>query len=407
MNTFATSSLASSRDEIAAWLRLTLEPDLKPAQVRTLLGVFGLPQHLYAAPMSALLEHVPQALAIQLRQAPDEATEQKIQASLEWLCQPDCHVLTLADADYPPLLLHLPQPPLVLYVHGQLACLQMPALAVVGARNATPAGCENARAFASYLAGRNWCIVSGLAHGIDAAAHEGALAAAGQGGNGATVAVMGTGLDIVYPRANLKLAHCIVENGGALVSEYPLGTRALAHHFPQRNRIVAGLTRGVLVVEAARQSGSLITARLAGELGREVFAIPGSIHSPLSRGCHALIRQGAKLVESGQDIVEEMGAGQGVERTPSRTSGANRVVATAATTASSDEADDAASNGVRSKANGTADDPVLTVMGYDPIDADTLQTRCALSTSELNAVLTQLELEGHIARLADGRWQRM
>jgi len=359
-------------DELGAWLRLTLEPDLKPAQVRALLAAFGLPQHVYAAPVSALLEHVPQALAIQLHQPPDDTTTQKIQHTLAWLAQPDRHLLTLADDAYPPLLLNLPQPPLMLTVHGQLACLHRPCLSVVGARNATPNGCENARAFAKYLAQQGWCVVSGLAHGIDAAAHEGALSAGENGGS--TVAVMGTGLDVVYPAANLKLAHRIVENGGALVSEYPLGTKALAYHFPQRNRIVAGLAQGVLVVEAAKQSGSLITARLASELGREVFAIPGSIHSPLSRGCHELIRQGAKLVEAGQDIVEELRPS--FNPSPDTT-------------------------------NAAAEDPVLAALGHDPIDADTLQNRCQLATSELNAALTQLELEGQIARLADGRWQRM
>src|SRR5690606_11414069 len=195
-------------------------------------------------------------------------------------------------------------PPAVLYVNGRAELLNRPIIAVVGARNATPGGRDNAQAFAQSLAGQGWCIASGLAHGIDAAAHRGALAAGAQAGS--TIAVMGTGIDIIYPSANLELAHRIAHEG-ALVSELPLGTPSVPHQFPRRNRIVAGLAKGVLVVEAARQSGSLITARLASELGREVFSIPGSIHSPLSRGCHALIRQGAKLVESGEDIVEELG----------------------------------------------------------------------------------------------------
>jgi len=386
-------------DELGAWLRLTLELGLKPAQARALLAAFGLPQHVYAAPVSALLEHVPQALAMQLHQQPDEATTQKIQNTLAWLAQPDRHLLTLADADYPPLLLNLPQPPLVLAVHGQLACLHRPCLSIVGARNATPGGCDNARAFAKYLAQQGWCVVSGLAHGIDAAAHEGALSA-GENDAGSTVAVMGTGLDIVYPAANLKLAHRIVENGGALVSEYPLGTKALAYHFPQRNRIVAGLAQGVLVVEAAKQSGSLITARLASELGREVFAIPGSIHSPLSRGCHALIRQGAKLVESGQDIVEELG----VQALPAQADVKPAYRSRATNT--SGAASNPAPNPFPNTTNAAAEGPVLAALGHDPMDADTLQSRCQLTASELNAALTQLELEGQIARLADGRWQR-
>jgi len=376
-------------EELSAWLRLTLEPKLKPAQVRSLLAAFGLPQHIHDAAVDTLSQHVPEALAVQLHQPPSEAITQKIQTTLDWLAQPNRHLLTLADAQYPPLLLNLPRPPLLLYVQGRLDCLQSPSLAIVGARNATPGGCDNARAFARHLAARGWHIISGLAHGIDAAAHKGALQAGAAGGG--TVAVMGTGLDIVYPAANLKLAHRIAEHG-ALVSEYPLGARALAHHFPQRNRIVAGLAQGVLVVEAAKQSGSLITARLASETGREVFAIPGSIHSPLSRGCHALIRQGAKLVESGQDIIEEMLP----QALP------NMLPDTASIAVQS-----AADTDVSCADAPPADDPVLAALSHDPADADTLQTRCNLPTSELHAALTQLELEGHITRLADGRWQRM
>ncbi len=369
------NNLRASEDELIAWLRLTLEPDLGPAQARMLLAALGLPQLIYESSLATLAKYLPMATAISLHQPIAPEISERVKATLTWLEKPDHHVLTLADPHYPAALLALHDPPLLLYVNGKLSCLQQPALAVVGARNATPGGLENARAFSRHLAERGWCVVSGLAHGIDAAAHEGALQAGASGGG--TIAVMATGIDIVYPGANLKLAHRIVENG-ALITEYPLGTPSLPYQFPQRNRIVAGLTQGVLVVEAARQSGSLITARLASEIGREVFAIPGSIHSPLSRGCHALIRQGAKLVESGQDIDEEMGAPK-IVKAPSPTTQAKPK---------------------------HEEDPILQALGYDPVDIDTLLGRCKLEADELNAALTLLELDGCIERLADGRWQR-
>ena len=284
----------ASTDELTAWLRLTLEPNLTPGQARTLLAGIGLPQHIYDASVAMLSKFVPTEVATQLHQAATPEVEERIAATLTWLQAPGHHVLTLADPQYPAALLELHDPPLLLYVNGNPNYLQSPCLAVVGARNATPGGKENARAFSQHLAKAGWCIVSGLAHGIDAAAHEGALQAGANGGG--TVAVMATGIDIVYPAANLKLAHNIAKHG-ALVSEYPLGTPSMPYQFPQRNRIVAGLARGVLVVEAAKQSGSLITARLAAETGREVFAIPGSIHSPLSRGCPGVLAHGSLAIE--------------------------------------------------------------------------------------------------------------
>ncbi len=396
--------LPASPDELSAWLRLTLEPDLTPGQARTLLAAIGLPQHIYEASAGTLSKYVPAPMAAQMRQDPAPEITERIQATLEWLKTPGHHVLTLADPHYPAALLALHDPPLLLYVNGKLECLNRPALAVVGARNATPGGRDNARAFARHLAERGWCIVSGLAHGIDAAAHEGALQAGESAGG--TIAVMATGIDVVYPAANLKLAHRIVQHG-ALITEYPLGTPSMPYQFPQRNRIVAGLAKGVLVVEAARQSGSLITARLATETGREVFAIPGSIHSPLSRGCHALIRQGAKLVESGQDIDEEMGL-------PASNSPAQSMMDMAAPgrAASVDAAakrrTEIMESGMEADAQTGAEpgDPVLAALGHDPADTDTLQARCGLPADALNAALTQLELDGSIHRLADGRWQR-
>lgn len=378
-------------EEVSAWIRLSLEPDLGPALARKLLAAVGLPQDIYALSTSALQKYLPADLARQLKAAASAQVQDTIAHTLDWLQDPRHHLLTLADPAYPPVLLDIHDPPLVLYANGNLNALQRPALAIVGARSATPAGTDNAQAFAKHLAAKGWCIVSGLALGIDTAAHEGALQA---GNAGATIAVMGTGMDIVYPARNRLLAHKIAEHG-LLLSEFPLGTRALPWQFPKRNRIVAGLSKGVLVVEAARQSGSLITARMASEMGREVFAIPGSIHSPLSRGCHALIRQGAKLVESAQDISDELGL-------PSGSATTLRAPVAAATPPSTTPA--VPSHGPLSDTPGYA--ALMTALGHDPVDADTLQQRTDLDTGALQALLLQLELADHITQLPDGRYQR-
>ncbi len=372
--------LTHTAAELSAWLRLSLEPGIGSATACTLLGALGLPEQIYAQRATALARQLPDALARQLAAPMPADMAAQVDSALQWVDAPGHHILTLSDPSYPQSLLTIADPPILLYVNGDPAYLQGPALAVVGARNATPGGQENARAFARHLAGSGWRVVSGLALGIDAAAHEGALDA-GPGGAG-TVAVMGTGIDRIYPARHRDLAHRIAAHG-ALVSELPLGTGALPQHFPKRNRIVAGLARGVLVVEAARQSGSLITARLAGESGREVFAIPGSIHSPLSRGCHALIRQGAKLVETAADITDELGGGPqpGTRRPP-------------------EPADDP----------GDADNPthpVLEALGFDPLHLDALQARCGLDTATLQAQLLELELAARVARLDDGRFQRL
>jgi len=389
-------------EETAAWIRLSLEPGLGPVQARSLLAAIGLPQEIYAQPAAALAKVVPQGLARQLRRPADAETESLIARSLQWLEQPRHHMLTLAEPAYPPALLDIHDPPLLLYVNGDPGLLSRPIVSIVGARNATAGGMDNARAFARHLAGQGWCVASGLAHGVDAAAHQGALQAGPQGAG--TVAVMGTGIDIIYPSANLELARQIAREG-ALVSELALGTPSLPHQFPRRNRIVAGLARGVLVVEAARQSGSLITARLASEAGREVFAIPGSIHSPLSRGCHALIRQGAKLVESGQDIHEELGApgggppslgGQGPDASPRAPAAARRRAAAGPAQAPPQPHmppnPDAAT--------------VLAALGHDPVDIDTLHTRTGLGIAQLNGALLALEMADAVSRQDDGRYQR-
>jgi DNA processing protein len=293
-----------------------------------------------------------------------------------WLSQAGNRLLTLADPEYPKRLLEIPDPPVVLYVKGDFSLLSAPGLAIVGSRNATPQGVQNARAFAADLSQRRWCIISGLALGIDTAAHEGGLAGAGR-----TVAVIGTGLDIVYPARNHALAHRIAE-AGAIISEYPLGTPALASNFPRRNRIISGLSHGVLVVEAALESGSLITAREAADQGREVFAIPGSIHSPLARGCHQLIRQGAKLVELASDILEELGSPQALS-----------------ISAKSEIGKDEPTNG--------AEAILLDALGHDPIDVDSLITRAGLTADKAYAILLMLELDGKVAKLPGGRYQRL
>ncbi len=300
-----------------------------------------------------------------------EALDTDTDVVLAWLGgSPDRHLLTLADREYPPELLQTADPPLALYVQGQLSALRHPRrLAIVGSRNPTPQGEANARQFAKALGEAGVCVVSGLALGVDGAAHEGALLA-----NAPTIAVVGTGLDRVYPKSHLDLAHRIAVQG-ALVSEYPLGTPPLPPHFPQRNRIIAGLSQGTLVVEAALKSGSLITARQAAEQGREVFAIPGSIHAPQARGCHALIRQGAKLVESAQDILEDLRL---IEPQEPETG-----------------------------ASAQATHPLLDAMGFDPVSLDALQARTGIPTAALQAQLLELELDGHVARLPGGLLQRL
>lgn len=364
------------RDELAAWLRLLGTSGIGRSSARKLLAVFGSPQAVLDASLSALRLHVDAGAATALQKVEPDA-QALMEATWAWLqaggeVQRD--VVTLGDPAYPDALLHTADPPLLLYAQGRTELLNRAGIAIVGSRNATPQGVANARAFAAHLGGAGLVIVSGLARGIDGAAHEGALDA-----GGSTIAVVGTGLDRVYPRAHLALAHRIGREG-LIISEYPLGTPPLNAHFPQRNRIIAGLCCGTLVVEAAVQSGSLITARLAAEAGREVFAIPGSIHTPQARGCHALIRQGAKLVDSAQDILEELRPALG---TPARAP-------------SPDATQDA-----------PAGDPLLEAMGFDPVPLDALVDRTGRPAAELNARLLELELSGEVARMPGQLFQRI
>jgi len=364
------------RDEFSAWLRLLETPGVGREAARALLTRFGSPEAVLQASTEARKAVVPPAPAAALAQLP-EHFEARLGAGWQWLTSGDeaRDVVALGDPRYPQVLLDSPDPPLLFYARGRIDLLERPAIAIVGSRNATPQGLENARAFANHLGGAGWVVVSGLALGIDGAAHEGALA-----GGGGTIAVVGTGLDVVYPVRHRGLAQKIA-GGGLLVSEFAVGTPALAENFPIRNRIIAALARGTLVVEAAVQSGSLITARLALEAGRDVFAIPGSIHSPQSRGCHALIKQGAKLVDSANDIVDELAPLAGLPRRAS----------TAPARAS----------------EAAAKDPVLDALGFDPIGLDELIARTGQGAAELSARLLDFELQGRVARLPGQRFQRV
>lgn len=290
-------------EEIKAWLRFSMEPGIGPVTGRELLGKIGLPQLIFDASYSSLEAYCQPNLARQLSAPATAEIEERIELTLQWLQSSPLHgILTWPDELFPSELFDVHDAPFLLYYAGHLETLKKPKLAIVGSRHSTASGNDNSRAFARYFAAKDWAVVSGLAYGIDKAAHEGALAS---GATHSTIAVMATGLDLVYPGEHTELAVRIRDNG-LLLSEYGIGVQASTFHFPQRNRIVAGLSQGVLVVEAARRSGSLITAKQALEYSREVFAIPGSIHSPLSRGCHQLIREGAKLVERGADIEEEL-----------------------------------------------------------------------------------------------------
>ena len=351
------------------WLRLALTRGLGGEAKRRLLSAFGLPEHIFAASFASVRAAVGAEVADRLLQ--DEFADDVAQA-LDWIAQPGNQAVTLADAAYPQALLNGADPPVLLYVKGRAELLNRPALAIVGSRNATRQGEIDAGAFAGTLSAAGLTIISGLALGIDAAAHRGALA-----GRGSTIAVIGTGADRIYPAGNEQLAREIVENG-AVVSEFALGTPPLAANFPRRNRLISGLARGCLVVEAAERSGSLITARLAAEAGQEVFAIPGSIHSPLAKGCHKLIKQGAKLVESAEDILAELRWESVVAPPASRR---------------------------------LPEDPsalrVLEELGYNPCDLDTLTGRCGLTTEQVLSLLLPLELDGYVVQLPGGRYQRL
>jgi DNA processing protein len=356
-------------DRVDAWVRLA-QKALPQRALSELLRQFGDPRAVLAASRAQLAAHVASPVVERvLAPAPPD----RLQATRAWLADDAHGIVAWDDADYPRALLDLGSAPPVLFVVGRRELLNRPSLAIVGSRHATPQGIDNARAFAAALSAAGVTIVSGMALGIDAAAHRGAL-----DGAGSTVAIGGTGLDRVYPARHRELAHAIAAHG-ALVSEFPPGTPPLKENFPRRNRLISGIARGVLVVEATLSSGSLITARLAGEQGRDVFAIPGSIHSPFSKGPHKLIREGAKLVETAQDVLEEM------HLAPPRAVQARWHEEPAA----------------------PAHAALLAAMAHDPVDVDTLIERTGLPADTIAAALTELELADRIAALPGSRWQRV
>lgn len=361
---------------LECWLRLSRAPGIGSRTLIALLETFNSPENIVGASYARLSKVIGDNEAAKSA-ITDVVDTERHALDVEWLAEEDSFLVSIADQAYPDLLREIPDPPALLYIKGDPAVLSLPQLAIVGSRNPTPGGMDNAKAFASVLAPAGLLVTSGLALGIDTAAHTGALE-----GGGSTIAVAGTGVDRIYPARNHALAHRIVEYG-ALVSEFPLATPPLRENFPRRNRIIAGLSLGTLVIEAALRSGSLITARLASEQGREVFAIPGSIHSPQAKGCHQLIRQGAKLVETATDIVEELGP----------------LVATLRQL-----------NDSRPTANPcdkSMDFVLLEYLGFDPIDVNTLVERSGLTAEAISSMLLEMELAGHIQVCAGGKVQRI
>lgn len=354
------------RPDASYWLTLEAVPGLGPDGLRRLLDAFPSVAAICQAKAAQLAPLIGDKLARGIAAGVDSAV---LKPALDWLAAPENHLIPRDDPAYPAQLRDLPDAPAWLYVKGDPAWLARPMLAIVGSRHATPQGLRDARAFAGALSEAGLTIVSGLALGIDAAAHEGGLQ-----GLASSVAVVGTGLDRVYPARNRELAHRLAA-GGAIVSEFPVGTAPKRGHFPRRNRLISGLSLGVLVVEAALDSGSLITARLAGEQGRDVFAIPGSIHSPLSKGCHRLIKQGAKLVESASDILEELG-----RLLPA----CSPAVAPAA-----------------------PPDALLDALSGGPLAPDQLASRLCLTVETLSVRLLAAEMDGLVARLPGGLYQRL
>ncbi len=368
---------AAVEQELFYWLALWRAPEIGSRRFTGLLERFGTPRAVFDASSEELRSaRVTHTTTLEYLRSPDETG---VAQDLEWLEQPDNHLLTIESPHYPALLKQIPDPPPLLFIRGEPALLSHPQLAIVGSRNPTPTGSSTAFEFAHHLSECGLVTTSGLALGIDAAAHRGALA-----GSGLTIAVVGTGLDRVYPARHRRLAHEIAAKG-ALVTEFPIGTGPARANFPRRNRILSALCLGTLVVEAATHSGSLITARLASEQGREVFAIPGSIHNPLARGCHRLIRQGAKLVETTADILEELG---------------NMV----------------SLDGHASPREHPAHEPVeldsdysllLESMGYDPVSVDTIVEQSGLTTEEVSSMLLVLELQDRVASMPGGLYCRV
>lgn len=406
-------------DELSAWLRLANARGLKPAALCALLRAFGLPQHVFAQPFEALAAAAGTEAARAALAPPAANFAQQVAAVAAWCAQPGNALVTLADPAYPPRLLTMPDPPALLYVQGRLDLLHARGVAVVGSRSATPQALEDATRFARTLAAAGVAVVSGLALGVDGAAHRGALDEPG-----GTVAVIGTGADLVYPAGHHALAAQIA-SCGAIVSEWPLGTPARSANFPQRNRVIAALVEGVIVVEAAMRSGSLITARLANEMGRDVFALPGSVHAPLSRGCHRLIKEGAQLVETPEEVLEALRFTQPAPRARRTRAPRERDSTDAMTLPLEFEAppprlarDNARSEPPVEAARGRAAAParptalapeahaLLAALGHAPATLEILAQRTDMTEAVLQATLLQLELAGYVSALPGGRFTR-
>lgn len=372
---------------IESWLELCLIKGVGDESIRRLLVAFGSPAAILSASEMALERVVKKSIGKHIKRGAEPA---RVSAALNWLKDPANSIVTLAESDYPAQLLNIQDPPPLLYFKGNRGLLTKPTLAIVGSRNATPQGLSNAEAFAESASNAGFCIISGMALGIDAAAHAGGLR-----GSAASMAVVGTGLDIVYPAKNHQLAHKLAKNG-ALISELPLGTPAIGRNFPRRNRIISGMSQGCLVVEAALRSGSLITARQALEQGREVMAIPGSIHSPLSKGCHLLIKEGAKLVESIQDILDELNYPANHRDRKKNSAQENRT----------GKMMQAQARQFSEVFPTDEDEWLLECLGHDVIDIDTLCVRSGLTVESVSAMLLTLELNGYVSCLPGNCYQR-
>ncbi|KVC50733.1 DNA processing protein DprA [Burkholderia diffusa] len=408
------SPQALTTSTLRAWLQLAHAPGLSPAVLHVLLDTFGSPAALLRAPDQAICAASSAAAARAVRASDRDDLDARTNAALAWLDAPGNAIVTLSDPVYPSRLRDLHDPPPLLYVKGRLDLLHARGLAVVGSRHATPQGLADAMRFSHALSDAGLVIVSGLALGIDGAAHRGGL-----DGRAGTVAVIATGADLVYPARHRPLAHEIAARG-AIVSEWPLGTPARASHFPQRNRLIAALALGALVVEAAPRSGSLITARLANELGRDVFAMPGSIHAPLAQGCHALIRDGAKLTATPLDVLEEYGLGESAAHTARAVTNSSSRPDNDATADTSGrrtgehagETDSAVQAAASAQINGTPPDnpaerSVLAALGYGPVTYEWLAEHTALSDDALHRALLGLELAGRVASMPGGRFARL
>lgn len=413
------ATLPLEADELSAWLRLANARGLRPAALCALLRAFGLPQHVFAQPFEALAAAAGTEAARAALAPPAANFAQQVAAVAAWCAQPGHALVTLADPAYPPRLLTMPDPPALLYVQGRLDLLHARSVAVVGSRSATPQALEDATRFARTLAAAGVTVVSGLASGVDGAAHQGALDE-----RGGTVAVIGTGADLVYPAGHHALAAQIASRG-AIVSEWPLGTPARSANFPQRNRVIAALVEGVIVVEAAMRSGSLITTRLANEMGRDVFALPGSVHAPLSRGCHRLIKEGAQLVETPEEVLEALRFTQPAPRAR-RTRAPRERDSTDTMTlplefeaqpprlardnAQSEPPAEAARGRAAATARPAALAPeahaLLAALGHAPATLEILAQRTDMTEAALQATLLQLELAGHVSALPGGRFTR-